>query len=76
MACPGTRLQKNSLTTKPYHLQMQRHHRNKEVTVDDNGTAPRRQTDEPEPVEAAATKHRKQPPLLTHLKIRGTTLLQ
>ncbi|WZZ41097.1 hypothetical protein YC2023_037356 [Brassica napus] len=58
---------KNSLTTKPYHLQKQRHHRNKEVTVDDNGTAPRRRTDEPEPVEAPATKHRKQPPLLTHL---------
>ncbi|WZZ08048.1 hypothetical protein YC2023_093969 [Brassica napus] len=47
-----------------------------QVTVDDNGTALKRRTDEPEPVEAPATKHRKQPPLLTHLKFRGTTLLQ
>ncbi|KAG2328068.1 hypothetical protein Bca52824_010796 [Brassica carinata] len=42
---------------------MQRHHQNTEVTVEDNRTAPRRRTEEPEPVEAPAIKHRKQPPL-------------
>ncbi|KAG2259701.1 hypothetical protein Bca52824_078995 [Brassica carinata] len=65
LACPGTRLQNMTSPRSPATNREQRHQQ-------ELGARNRRQwgrtkvvkTDEPEPVEAPDTNHRKQPPLL------------
>lgn len=69
LAFPGTRLQKNVLTTKPYHLKLHRYQQ-------ELGTQSRRQwgrTETAKPMNQSLSKHQtpitaKQPPLLLLLK--------